>query len=540
MIKVRDASYAYDGSSAPALGHVSLDLERGERVCVLGATASGKSTLAKLMAGVCTATQGEVVIDDMIVSPATLTGIASMVGYVGEPCGTLPAPSTVYDAAAYAPLCAGRSAKEAKGRVLSALERLGIRSLKNRSLCELSCGEQQLVALASALAAHPSYLVLDNAFAQLDSATAKKIGGVIDELVADGLGVLETSHSLLRAMGANRVCLLDKGELAWQGPFEELLYSDEMLGVLGLSRSRTAELLRAFVSAGMRYTPGMALGDLVSYASANALAARLGNVLEPRYAASAGDVHHVLAADNVGVDYGGERALAKATLEVADELVVVTGPVGAGKSSLAGVFSGVLEPDEGRALLDGQRVRGGRVGSAPQVAAAQLAEKTVRACIEAGPRAQRLDAAKAEQAASNVAASLGATQLLDRHPQSLSAGEARRVALAAALALRPAALVLDEPAADLDARGLDQLKRMIERVRAQKRPVVIVTSDAEPWLELADRVVFVRDATLVYDCDSAAASTRAQTYVSCGLEPPLAVSLRSLAGMGAGGRTRRG
>ncbi|HQE69622.1 MAG TPA: ATP-binding cassette domain-containing protein, partial [Atopobiaceae bacterium] len=136
-------------------------------------------------------------------------------------------------------------------------------------------------------------------------------------------------------------------------------------------------------------------------------------------------------------------------------------------------------------------------------------------------------------AVSRAAQAMGVGDLLDRNPFELSDGQARRVALAGIMALNPVAYILDEPCAALDAAGRSQLKRFVKRIRSEHRPVIIVSHDVGEWLDMASRVIFLREGALAYDCDAAAAAARTQPYISCALEPPLVVAMRALSGMGS-------
>ncbi|MBQ6521254.1 MAG: ABC transporter ATP-binding protein, partial [Atopobiaceae bacterium] len=175
MIRVGNAGYLYDGSDIHALEDISFTLEPGERICVLGPNASGKSTLAQLIAGVRFATAGEIVVDGTVLSPKTAISVARNVGFVAQDPRSSMVSSLVFDEVAFGLRNLGLPSKKVAGRALGALERCGIRKLQHSSTTELSGGQQQLVSLAAALALDPAYLVLDEATAMLDGTSAKRI-----------------------------------------------------------------------------------------------------------------------------------------------------------------------------------------------------------------------------------------------------------------------------------------------------------------------------------------------------------------------------
>jgi len=529
MIRVRDVGYRYPGTHGDVLAGISLTLEPGERVCVLGLNASGKTTMAQLVAGMRFATEGEVSVDDEVISPQNAISIAPNVGLVAQDPRAQMVSSLVFDEVAFGLRCAHTPRKQVKALTTEALARCGIRHLSMKSTAELSGGQQQLVSLAAALAAHPAYLVLDEATSMLDSTSAHGIALLVDALVEEGMGVLEISHALSRAMGAHRICVLDRGVLVWSGTFSELLARDEVLGILAWEGDPDVALLRAVERAGFRFEPGTTQQDIIAYIAQRGLARRLCERIEPQRYEAADASAHELALVDASVIYGAHSALGNVSLSVGDELVVIAGPSGSGKTTCASALAGVLPLDEGQALLDGRRVRAGRVGFAMQYPQDQLFAQTVREDIAFGPRNMGFSAEKVDAAVHDAADAMGVSDQLDRSPFELSGGSARRVALAGVEALHPAAFIFDEPCAGLDAAGRIQAKQLVQRLRSEHHPVIVIAHEVQEWLDIASRAVFLSGGSVVCDCDARTARTSTQPYRSCGLEPPLAVSVRSLA-----------
>lgn len=200
------------------------------------------------------------------------------------------------------------------------------------------------------------------------------------------------------------------------------------------------------------------------------------------------------------------RALSDVDLEVeTGALVTVLGPTGSGKSTLLLLAAGLISPTQGRVMLDGSEVTGpvaGRpdgVGLVFQAPETQLFAETVLEDVAFGPRNLGLTHAEARQRAEEALAKVGLdpADFGDRSPFGLSGGEARRVALAGVLAMRPRYLLLDEPTAGLDANGREALLAVIDAVR-DSTGIAVVTHDAEEFLGRADHVLVLGDGAPVF------------------------------------------
>ena len=195
------------------------------------------------------------------------------------------------------------------------------------------------------------------------------------------------------------------------------------------------------------------------------------------------------------------------------EVVAVLGGNGAGKSTLLSLISGLLRPDTGRILLDGEVLvdTERRVWVPPHqrgiVLLAQQAllfpHLTAAANVAFGPRSKGISRADAKTSALQWLSAVDATEFADRRPAQLSGGQAQRIAIARAMAADPAVLLLDEPMAALDVAVAPALRRLLKKVlRDGSRPArtaVIVTHDLIDALSLADRVIVLENGRIVED-----------------------------------------
>ena len=192
------------------------------------------------------------------------------------------------------------------------------------------------------------------------------------------------------------------------------------------------------------------------------------------------------------------------------EVVAVLGANGAGKSTLLSLLSGLLRPDSGRIVVDGEVLVDTRCGvwvpphRRKVVLLAQQAllfpHLTVAANVGFGPRSRGVPRRAAQATAQHWLTAVDAAEFADRKPAQLSGGQAQRVAIARALAAEPAVLLLDEPMAALDVEVAPALRHLLRRVlRSSRRTALLVTHDLIDALSLADRVVVLESGRIVED-----------------------------------------
>ncbi|GAA3544688.1 sulfate/molybdate ABC transporter ATP-binding protein [Nocardioides daeguensis] len=191
--------------------------------------------------------------------------------------------------------------------------------------------------------------------------------------------------------------------------------------------------------------------------------------------------------------------------EVADgETVALLGPNGAGKSTTLSVLGGLLRPDAGRVVLDGEELTGPGRWVAPHARRTALLAQdpllfphlSVLENVAFGPRSRGSGRRDARATAEHWLAEVDAADLAERRPTQLSGGQAQRVAVARALAAEPRLLLLDEPMAALDVAVAPALRTLLRRVLAE-RTTVIVTHHVLDALLLADRVVVLDGGRVV-------------------------------------------
>lgn len=229
-LQLENVSHVYSAGMVGekrALHGVSLRVEPGEMLCIVGGTGSGKSTLAQHLNLLLEPTSGRVLVDGVDATTLKRSELRRRVGLVFQfPEQALFAP-TVEEDVGFAPRQLGLGTEETGRRTRESLDALTAGHLAGRAPHGLSGGERRRVAIAGVLAMRPEILVLDEPTAGLDPATRRELLSVLLGLRGGGFSVVLVSHDLDEvAEVADRVCLLQDGRVRSLGPPAKVFYSE--------------------------------------------------------------------------------------------------------------------------------------------------------------------------------------------------------------------------------------------------------------------------------------------------------------------------
>lgn len=244
IIETLGLSYDYpDGTQA--LSDLSLAIETGKRLALLGPNGSGKTTLLLHLNGTLKPKSGEIRLDGAPAryERAHLSQWRRKVGLVlQDPDDQLFAP-TVAEDVAYGPMNAGFEASEIEARTRFALEALRIADLANRPTHALSFGQKKRAAIAGVLAMRPAMLVLDEPSAGMDGHSVSHLMALLDHLVERGTTLVFSTHdSDLALAHADHVALFGQGRIIRHGPVEEVLACEATLQAAHLKRPWALEI----------------------------------------------------------------------------------------------------------------------------------------------------------------------------------------------------------------------------------------------------------------------------------------------------------
>lgn len=231
LIEIQNVSYAYEDAAAKALNNVSLTINDGEFVAVVGHNGSGKSTLAKHLNALLLPTEGKVLVDGMdTADEADTLSIRQRVGMVFQNPDNQLVTTIVEEDVAFGPENIGVPGNEIRTRVDRALAAVGMEKYAHSAPNMLSGGQKQRIAIAGMLAMQPKVLVLDEATAMLDPKGRRDIIDLVTKLHKEnGITVVMITQYMEEVIGADRVAVMSGGEMILEGTPKEVFSQDELL-----------------------------------------------------------------------------------------------------------------------------------------------------------------------------------------------------------------------------------------------------------------------------------------------------------------------
>lgn len=245
VIKIENLHYTYPGDDAESLKGVSLEIERGSFVAVLGHNGSGKSTLAKHLNAILLPTEGKVLIDGIDTADENnLLKIRSTVGMVFQNPDNQIVANVVEDDVAFAPENLGVEPAEIRERVDNALKAVDMYEFRLHAPHLLSGGQKQRVAIAGVIAMQPEVIVLDEPTAMLDPKGRREVIDTVTKLCREkGITIVLITHHMSECIDADRLIVMSNGDVVADGTPQEVFSQVELMYSEGLAVPATTELM---------------------------------------------------------------------------------------------------------------------------------------------------------------------------------------------------------------------------------------------------------------------------------------------------------
>jgi energy-coupling factor transport system ATP-binding protein len=494
VIKFSNVSLVYPTSTQTILEGLTFTIEEGEMVLVIGSTGTGKSSLLRLINGLVPHHTGGILAGDVTVDGISTQlvrpgELAHLIGIVGQNPSSGFVTDTVEEELVFSMESLNVAPDVMRKRVEEILDLLALAPLRNRAISTLSGGEQQRLAIGSALVMHPKILVLDEPTSALDPIAAEEVLSIIHRLVHDlSLTVVIAEHRLERVIGfADRIIhIAGDGQAQIDLPENILKNSDIAPPIVHLSRALKLDQLGLSVRDVRRMTEdvrrdGKENPQVIKETTPTAIAVK-----------------------GASISYGSHLALKNVNALVLEgEIVALMGRNGAGKSTLLQSIVGVKDLDRGEISIFSHppmslkgALRRTTVGYIPQEPSDLLYAQSVAQECEQADKDNGIASGTTFALLQELVPSVSPAT----HPRDLSEGQRLALALAVVLSAQPRALILDEPTRGLDYQSKSLLIEILKDFVAKPgRAVVIATHDVELVAELADRVIFLSEGEVVAD-----------------------------------------
>lgn len=532
-IEIKNLTFTYPGASTPTLSGVSLTIEQGDFVAIVGNNGCGKSTLCKAMNGliphfIAGEFEGEVLAGGLNTLEMDIGSLAQKVGYVYQDFENQIVRPTVLDDASYA--CMNYAMKDYLERGKEALEMCGLAGREADYIWQLSGGQTHLLALAGAVSLRPEVLILDEPIAQLDPGHADRIYQILKELnEKHGKTIIVIEHHTeYIADYCRHVVLMKDGAVKWKLPAEEALQRVEELEECNIFPPQVTLAAHALQKAGIIAGEEL-LPSTIEDGTKTFQKLAYHKPMEGKKEAAHGEP--VVRFDQVSVSY---RSVKGEPRKIFDRLnltlyrgekIALIGSNGAGKSTLMKMMTGLLKPSEGTVTLKDRNIRDTRpeelsryVSLVYQNPEDMFIKDSIEHDIAFAMQVRNLEGW--QEKTGRLLERFRLSDLRQRDGRLLSGGQMRRASLAIGIALNPQILLLDEPTANLDIATRKEIMRTLNDMKNITETVMIATHDMQLVCEWAQRIIVLWQGQVIADGSRDEIFGNREVAEKTGIRPP--------------------
>lgn len=525
------------------LDNISINIEQGDFVAILGHNGSGKSTLARHFNALLVPDEGNVYIDGKDSGiMEDLWSLRAACGMVFQNPDNQIVGVTVEEDVGFGPENLGIDHDEIWERVNDSLDKVNMLSSRKKSPNHLSGGQKQRVAIASSLAMRPKCIVFDEPTAMLDPSGRKEVMNIITQLnKVAGMTVILITHHMNEAVLADKIFVMDKGQVVLEGTPREVFSDVNKIKSFKLDMPQAMELAYGLYKRGQlkrfdildnrefikEFTDTYTTEKFNSYRLSDSPLKENKKITEDE----------IIKIENVSLIYEANtsmqvKALDSISLSVySGEFIGIIGHTGSGKSSLIQTMNGLLNVSEGSVFYKGKNINDKdfdkkelhcNVGIVFQYPESQLFEESVLKDVMFGPINKGMSEEEAKEVSVEALKVMGISEkLFDNSPFELSGGEKRRVAIAGVLAMKPDVMILDEPAAGLDPQTRNDLLCILKMLNREKNyTILIVSHSMEDMAKYVERLIVMNKGRIEFDDDKRSVFANVEMLVEMGLNIP--------------------
>ena len=532
-VEIDGLTYTYPGAPQPTLKEISLQIEKGDFLAVVGNNGCGKSTLCKALNGLIphfiTGTmEGSVRVEGLDTRESDVGVLAQKVGYVYQDFENQIVRPTVLDDASYA--CLNYAFPDYLARGRTALRQCGLEGREEEYVWQLSGGQTHLLALAGAVSLQPDILILDEPIAQLDPMHADRIYEVLRDLNENhGKTILVIEHHTeYIADYCKHVMLMRDGQVRWILPTENALQRVEELEECNIFPPQVTQAAHRLRRAG-RLPADILLPTTVE--GGKTAFAGLHYISRERPAPAVPDGESAVSFQDVSLAYRSVKGEPHTVFDGLNlnirkgEKVALIGSNGAGKSTLMKLMVGLLKPNSGTVSLFEEAIGDKKaedlsrqISLVYQNPEEMFIKDSIRADIAYAMEVRNVP--EWEKRTAELLERFRLSELADRDGRLMSGGQMRRASLAIGVALNPGVLLLDEPTANLDIATRREIMAVLSDMKDIIQTAVIATHDMQLVCQWAERIIVLRGGRVVADGPRDEIFARTDVVEQVGIRPP--------------------
>ena len=508
MIQIQELTFKYTGSKHNALENITLEIEKGGFVGIIGESGAGKTTLCNCINGLIPHHYtgdfyGSVKVDGEDTFDVDAGKLALKVGSVFQDIESQLTGYFVEDEILFGLENFGIPADQIEKRIDSALETLGISELRHREISTLSGGQKQKVVFAAILALEPQILVLDEPTGELDPASSVQIFALLKKLNEEkGITIVIAEQKImLLCEFVKKLIVLEKGTCVHYGEIRSTLTHQKEMEEAGINCPRVLTLTGKMEKENL--LPADCTGEGRICLNANEAAQIVKKAIgtkalhtevdEPVEAQESSDT--VLSFQNVSFSYNETANVKNLNVNIhKGDFTAIIGSNGAGKSTFSKLCNGLLKPSAGDVLVLDKNTKKEKVSNLAkhigflfQNPDRQICCGTVREEIAFSLRNNKVPEAEIKTRVENTIKEFGFNP--DTEPFNMSRGQRQRLCLACLIALNPEILILDEPTTGLDYRECMEVMDKIRQLNENGTTVIMVCHDMEVVLDFAKKII---------------------------------------------------
>lgn len=533
-VEINGLTYTYPGASQPTLNDITLQIQKGDFLAVVGNNGCGKSTFCKVLNGliphfITGEFHGAVEVEGLNTLDSDVGVLAQKVGYVYQDFENQIVRPTVLDDASYS--CLNYAFPDYLQRGKAALGQCGLEGREEEYVWQLSGGQTHLLALAGAVSLSPDILILDEPIAQLDPMHADRIYEVLRDLNENhGKTILVIEHHTeYIADYCKHVLLLKEGRVQWLLPTREALQRVEELEACNIFPPQVTQAAHRLRQGG-QFPAQAPLPTTVDQGKTAFSALTYRAPASPAQPPAPAQETAVSFRD-VSLFYRSVKGEPRTIFDGLDldirkgEKVALIGSNGAGKSTLMKLMVGLLRPQKGTVSLLGEPIGekkaedlSRQISLVYQNPEEMFIKDSIHADIAYAMQVRGVPHWEARTQA--LLERFRLMELQNRDGRLMSGGQMRRASLAIGVALEPGILLLDEPTANLDIATRREIMGVLEDMKDIIQTAVIATHDMQLVCQWAERIIVLCGGRVVADGTRDEIFSRQDLVDLVGIRPP--------------------